>query len=147
MSGRPGTKIASTRKLGPMPTNRQANSATNASAPSTVALVEPTLPVADALANAVLGRVLQQVNLAGLREKVLDEAATRLARNVQIDKLIDRIVGQSEQRLSDQLSERVIEYVAFGTPQDAQTEGGQHACSTALESTSGQLAAEAASSS
>ena len=106
MSGRPGTKIASTRKLGPMPTNRQANSATNASAPSTVALVEPALPVADALANAVLGRVLQQVNLEGLREKVLDEAATRLAGNVQIDKIIDRIVGQSEQRLSDQLSER-----------------------------------------
>ena len=133
MSGKLGTKIASTRKLDPMP--KQANSATNASAPSTVALVEPTLPVADALANAVLGRVLQQVNLEGLREKVLDEAATRLAGNVQIDKIIDRIVGQSEQRLSDQLSERVIEYVAFGAPQDAQTEGGQHASSTALEST------------
>ena len=133
MSGKLGTKIASTCKLGPMP--KQANSATNASAPSTVALVEPTLPVADALANAVLGRVLQQVNLEGLREKVLDEAATRLAGNVQIDKIIDRIVGQSEQRLSDQLSERVIEYVAFGAPQDAQTEGGQHASSTALEST------------
>ena len=88
-----------------------------------MALVEPTLPVADALANAVLGRVLQQVNLAGLREKVLDEAATRLARSVQIDKIVDRIVGQSEQHLSDQLSERVIEYIAIGTPQDAQTEG------------------------
>ena len=106
-----------------MPTNRQVNSATNASAPSTVALVEPTLPVADALANAVLGRVLQQVNLEGLREKVLDEAATRLARSVQIDKILDRIIGQSEQHLSDQLSERVLEYIALGAPQDAQTEG------------------------
>ena len=106
-----------------MPTNRQVNSATNASAPSTVALVEPTLPVADALANAVLRRVLQQVNLEGLREKVLDEAATRLARSVQIDKILDRIVGQSEQHLSDQLFERVLEYIALGAPQDAQTEG------------------------
>ena len=92
-----------------MPTNRQVNSATNASAPSTVALVEPTLPVADALANAVLGRVLQQVNLEGLREKVLDEAATRLARSVQIDEIIERIVGQSERQLSAQLSELVID--------------------------------------
>ena len=71
----------------------------------------------------MLARVLQQVNLEGLREKVLDEAATRLARSVQIDKIIERIVGQSEQHLSDQLSERVLEHIALGAPQDAQTEG------------------------
>ena len=106
-----------------MPSNKQANSETNATAPSTVALVELIPPVAEALANAVLGRVLQQVNLEGLREKVLDEAATRLAQSVQIDKILDRIIGQSEQHLSDQLSERVLEYIALGAPQDAQTEG------------------------
>ena len=106
-----------------MPAKKQFNSETNALAPSAVALIEPTPPVAEALANAVLARVLQQVNLEGLREKVLDEAATRLARSVQIDKIIERIVGQSEQHLSDQLSERVLEHIALGAPQDAQTEG------------------------
>ena len=106
-----------------MPAKKQVNSETNAPAPSTVALVEPIPPVAEALANAVLGRVLQQVNLEGLREKVLDEAATRLARSVQIDKIIERIVGQSEQHLSDRLSERVLEHIALGAPQEERTEG------------------------
>ena len=106
-----------------MPAKKQVNSETNTLVPSTAALVEPIPPVTEALANAVLARVLQQVNLEGLREKVLDEAATRLARSVQIDKIIERIVGQSEQHLSDQLSERVLEHIALGAPQDAQTEG------------------------
>ena len=106
-----------------MPANKQVNSETNAPAPSTVALVEPIPPVAEALANAVLARVLQQVNLGGLRERVLDEAATRLARSVQVDELIERIVGQSERQLSAQLSELVIEHIALGAPKDAPTEG------------------------
>ena len=108
---------------GQMPAKKQVNSATNAPAPSTVALVEPIPPVAEALANAVLARVLQQVNLGGLRERVLDEAATRLARSVQVDELIERIVGQSERQLSAQLSELVIEHIALGAPKDAPTEG------------------------
>ena len=106
-----------------MPTKKYANSETNAPAPSTVALIEPTPPVAEALASAVLARVLRQVNLEGLREKVLDKAATRLARSVQIDKIIERIVGQSEQHLSDRLSERVLEHIALGAPQEERTEG------------------------
>ena len=101
-----------------MPAKKQVNPAPNAPAPSTVALAEPIPPVADALANAVL---LQQVNLGGLRERVLDEAATRLARSVQVDEIIERIVGQSERQLSAQLSELVIEHIALGT--DAPTEG------------------------
>ena len=104
-----------------MPAKKQVNPAPNAPAPSTVALAEPIPPVADALANAVLARVLQQVNLGGLRERVLDEAATRLARSVQVDEIIDHIVGQSERQLSAQLSELVIEHIALGT--DAPTEG------------------------
>ena len=108
---------------GQMPAKKPVNSEPNAPSPSTVALVERTPPVADALANAVLARVLQQVNLEGLRERVLDEAATRLARSVQVDEIIERIVGQSERQLSAQLSELVIEHIAIGAPKDAPTEG------------------------
>ena len=106
-----------------MPAKKQVNPAPNAPAPSTVALAEPIPPVAEALANAVLARVLQQVNLGGLRERVLDEAATRFAWSVQVDEIIERIVGQSERQLSAQLSELVIEHIALGAPKDAPTEG------------------------
>ena len=106
-----------------MPAKKQFNSETNALAPSAVALIEPIPPVAEALANAVLARVLQQVNLAGLRERVLDEAATQLARSVQVDAIVERIIGQSERQLSEQLSELVLEHIALGAPKDAPTEG------------------------
>ena len=104
-----------------MPAKKPVNSEPNAPAPSTVALVERTPPVAEALANAVLTRVLQQVNLGGLREKVLDEAATRLAQSVKIDEIIERIVGQSERQLSAQLSKLVLEHIALGAPRDEPT--------------------------
>ena len=60
-----------------MPAKKQVNSETNAQVPSKVALAETIPPITDALTNAVLDRVIQRVNLDGLREKVLDEAAAR----------------------------------------------------------------------
>ena len=110
-----------------MPAKRQDNCVTNTLVPSAATLVETPPPVtealADALTNAVLDRVIQQVNLDSLREKVLDEAATRLARNVHIDRLIEHVVGQSEQRLTDRLSQRVLEHIALGPAQQEQTKG------------------------
>ena len=106
-----------------MPAKKHVNSETNAVVPSKVARVEPTPPIADALTNAVLDRVLQRINFDGLREKVLDAAATRLAQNVHVDSLIEHVVGQSEQHLSDRLSERVLEHIALGAPQEERTEG------------------------
>ena len=105
-----------------MPTKKQINSETNALVPIKAALAEPIPPITDALTNAVLDRVIQRVNLDGLREKVLDEAAARLAQNVHVDSLIKYIVGQSEQHLADRLSERVLEHIALGASQEDRTE-------------------------
>ena len=101
-----------------MPAKKQVNSETNALVPSKAALAETIPPITDALTNAVLDRVIQRVGLDGLREKVLDEAAARLAQNVHVDSLIKYIVGQSEQHLADRLSERVLEHIALGAPQE-----------------------------
>ena len=105
-----------------MPTKKQANSETNALVPSKAALAETIPPINDTLTNAVLERVIHRVNLDGLREKVLDEAAARLAQNVHVDTLIKYIVGQSEQHLADRLSERVLEHIALGASQEERTE-------------------------
>ena len=58
-------------------------------------------PPADALANAVLDRVLQRIDIDGLLQKVLDEAATRLAKSIHIESLIESVVGQQEQQLTE----------------------------------------------
>jgi len=107
---------------GQMPSKKPANSETNALVPSKAALAEIIPPINDALTNAVLERVIQRVNLDGLRDKVLDEAAARLAQSVHVDTLIQHIVGQSEQHLADRLSERVLEHIALGKSQEDRTE-------------------------
>ena len=107
---------------GQMPSKKPANSETNALVPSKTALAEIIPPISDALTNAVLERVIQRVNLDGLRDKVLDEAAARLAQSVHVDTLIQHIVGQSEQHLADRLSERVLEHIALGNSQEDRTE-------------------------
>jgi hypothetical protein len=75
-------------------------------------LVQPP-PAADApLANEVLDRVLQRLDLDGLLQKVMDEAAIRLAKRIHVDSLIESLVGQHEQQLSDRLAQRILEHFA-----------------------------------
>ena len=77
-------------------------------------IVQPPPPAADALANAVLDRVLQRIDLDGLLQKVLDEAATRLAKSIHVENLIESVVGQHERQLSDRLAERILEHFVHG---------------------------------
>jgi hypothetical protein len=95
-----------------MPGKRQSSAETSAA----IARVDSQLeqPIPSALADAVLDRVLQCIDLNGLQQKVLDDAATRLAQTVRVDKLTERIVAQQEQELSERLFERVLEEFALG---------------------------------
>ena len=120
--GKKGEETNTSHVKRQMPAKKQVNSETNALVPSKAALAETIPPINDALTNAVLERVIQRVNLDGLRDKVLDEAAARLAQHVHVDTLIQHIVGQSEQHLADRLSERVLEHIALGNSQGDRTE-------------------------
>ena len=87
-------------------------------------IVQPPAPLADALANAVLDRVLQRIDLDGLLQKVLDEAATRLAKGIHIESLIESVVGQHEQELTERLAGRVLERIAQGAPREQASSSG-----------------------
>ena len=61
------------------------------------------------LQEAILERVLELINLEGLTRQILDEVAKKYAAQVRVDQLIEMMLHQEEQVLSEKLAAKVLE--------------------------------------
>ena len=61
------------------------------------------------LQEAIIERVLQLINLEGLTNQILDEVAKKYAAQVRVDQLIEMMLHEEEQVLSEKLAAKVLE--------------------------------------
>ena len=100
------------------PKRAQQTEAPYESASSTLAVAQPqsTLTVALSLSkfhDVILDKVTAKLDIPGLAHKVSDVVATKLAGQVRVEMLIERIMQQEEQALANSLVERVLEHMAL----------------------------------
>ena len=60
------------------------------------------------LQEAILERVLELINLEGLTRQILDEVAKKYAAQVRVDQLIEMLLHEEEQVLSEKLAAKVL---------------------------------------
>ena len=78
-------------------------------APSTLAVVHAPPTFQD----VILDKVIAKLDLPGLAHSVADEVATKLAGQVRVEMLIEHIVQQEGQALTNSIVERVLERMAL----------------------------------
>ena len=66
-----------------------------------------------AFQETIFGKVLGQLDLPGLAQKVAEDAATRLAAQVRVETLVEAVVREEEQNLSTKLVERLLDRLAL----------------------------------
>ena len=69
-------------------------------------------PMPGMLQEVLLDKVLEQLDLAGLTQKIIDEVAVKLAGQVRVETIIETVLRQAEHGLSERLAERVLEHLA-----------------------------------
>ena len=79
------------------------------STPSTLAVVHAPPTFQD----VILDKVIAKLDLPGLAHSVADEVATKLAGQVRVEMLIEHIMQQEGQALTNSLVERVLERMAL----------------------------------
>ena len=79
------------------------------STPSTLAVVHAPPTFQD----VILDKVIAKLDLPGLAHSVADEVATKLAGQVRVEMLIEHIVQQEGQALTNSIVERVLERMAL----------------------------------
>ena len=79
------------------------------STPSTLAVVHAPPTFQD----VILDKVIAKLDLPGLAHSVADEVATKLAGQVRVEMLIEHIVQQEWQALTNSIVERVLERMAL----------------------------------
>ena len=79
------------------------------STPSTLAVVHAPPTFQD----VILDKVIAKLDLPGLAHSVADEVATKLAGQVHVEMLIEHIVQQEGQALTNSIVERVLERMAL----------------------------------
>ena len=68
------------------------------------------------LQEVLLDKVLEQLDLAGLTQKIIDEVAVKLAGQVRVETIIETILRQAEHGLSERLAECVLEHLTCQMP-------------------------------
>ena len=91
------------------PKRAQPTEAPDEGAPSTLAVVHAPPTFQD----VILDKVIAKLDLPGLAHSVADEVATKLAGQVRVEMLIDHIVQQEGQALTNSIVERVLERMAL----------------------------------
>ena len=79
------------------------------STPSTLAVVHAPPTFQD----VILDKVIAKLDLPGLAHSVADEVATKLAGQVRVEMLIEHIMQQEGQALTNSLVERLLERMAL----------------------------------
>ena len=91
------------------PKRAQQTEAPDESAPSTLAVAQAPPTFQD----VILDKVMAKLDLPGLAHNVADEVATKLAGQVRVEMLIEHIVQQEGQALTNSIVERVLERMAL----------------------------------
>ena len=91
------------------PKRAQQTEAPDESAPSTLAVVHAPPTFQD----VILDKVIAKLDLPGLAHSVADEVATKLAGQVRVEMLIEHIMQQEGQALTNSIVERVLERMAL----------------------------------
>ena len=91
------------------PKRAQLTEAPDESAPSTLAVVQAPPTFQD----VILDKVTAKLDLPGLAHNFADEVATKLAGQVRVEMLIEHIMQQEGQALTNSLVERVLERMAL----------------------------------
>ena len=63
--------------------------------------------------DAIFDKVIDQLDLPGLAQKVATEAAAKLIAQVRVETLVETVMHQEEQTLSARLVERVLDRLAL----------------------------------
>ena len=66
-----------------------------------------------AFQEAIFDKVIDQLDLPGLAQKVAEDAATRLTARVRVETLVEAVMHEEEQILSTKLVERVRDRLAL----------------------------------
>ena len=91
------------------PKRAQQTEAPDESTPSTLAVAQAPSTFQD----VILDKVVARLDLPGLAHSVADEVATKLAGQVHVEMLIEHIMQQEGQALTNSLAERVLERMAL----------------------------------
>ena len=91
------------------PKRARQTEAPDESTPSTLAVVHAPPTFQD----VILDKVIAKLDLPGLAHSVADEVATKLAGQVRVEMLIEHIVQQEGQALTNSIVERVLERMAL----------------------------------
>ena len=63
--------------------------------------------------DAIFDKVIDQLDVPGLAQKVATEAAAKLIAQVRVETLVETVMHQEEQTLSTRLVERVLDRLAL----------------------------------
>ena len=85
--------------------------ASDEGAPSTLAVAQAPPTFQD----VILDNVIARLDLPGLAHSVADAVATKLAGQVHVEMLIERVMQQEGVALTNSLAERVLERMALST--------------------------------
>ncbi len=73
---------------------------------------QPSPPSSGAFTEAVLDRVVAQMDLGAMREALIDAVASRLSGTVRLDAITEAMAARHAERLGEALCERLVGKIA-----------------------------------